>query len=377
MILTKINLINFRNYDKLELDLDKNFNVIVGQNAQGKTNILESIYVLALTKSYRTINENNLVRFGENSFFIKGKVKSSGNSTKILEIFYDSEKLLKINKKKVNKVAEYISNLNIILMTPDNIDIIKGSPIVRRNFLNIEISQISKNYLKIYNEFNKLLKMRNEYLKMININGISDKRYLDTITDKLIEKEVDILLERKHFVQNINNKISDIFNEIFGSLSIYIKYKTSIDVDCDDVDTLKQRFKELYIKNEKKELEAGMTLFGPHRDDFTILIDNKDIKEYGSQGQQKLAMIALKLAEIDTFTEFTGSNPILLLDDIFSELDREKRKKLLKYIVGKGQIIITANELNEIRNINIGYKIFNIKNKKVTEKVIVNGTSTK
>ena len=120
-----------------------------------------------------------------------------------------------------------------------------------------------------------------------------------------------------------------------------------------------------------------MTLFGPHRDDFTVLIENKDIKEYGSQGQQKLAMIALKLSEIDIFTDLTGSSPILLLDDIFSELDKEKRKKLLKYIVGKGQIIITANELNEIRNIGIDYKVFNIKNKKVTEKVIVNGTSTK
>jgi len=146
MILTKINLNNFRNYDSLELDLDKNFNIIVGHNAQGKTNILESIYVLALTKSYRTINENNLVKFGENSFFINGKIKSSGNSTKILEIYYEKEKQLKVNKKKVNKVADYISNLNIILMTPDNIDIIKGSPIIRRNFLNIEISQISKNY---------------------------------------------------------------------------------------------------------------------------------------------------------------------------------------------------------------------------------------
>jgi len=219
--------------------------------------------------------------------------------------------------------------------------------------------------------------MRNEYLKMISINGISDKRYLDTITDKLIEKEVDILIERELFLKKINDRIGKIFNDIFGSSNIYIKYKTSIEIDTDDVETLKRRFKDLYTKNEKKEIDVGMTLFGPHRDDFTILIDDKDIKEYGSQGQQKLAMIALKLAEIDVFKEFTGSNPILLLDDIFSELDKEKRKKLLKFIVGKGQIIITANELNEMKNININYKIFNIKNKKVTEKVIVNGTSTK
>ena len=138
-----------------------------------------------------------------------------------------------------------------------------------------------------------------------------------------------------------------IFSGIFGSLDIFIKYKAAIDIETDDVDELRQKFKHLYSKNEKKEIDAGMTLFGPHRDDFTILIDNKDIKEYGSQGQQKLAMIALKLSEINIFTEVTG------------------------------KIIITANELNEIRNINNDCKIFNIKNKKVTEKVIINGTSTK
>ena len=369
MILRKVKLINFRNYKKLSLNLDKKINIFIGDNAQGKTNILESIYFLALTKSYRTVDQN-LIRKEAVAAKVNGEItdKSIYRSMSV-EISKDS-KVVRINNNEVKKISDYITNLNVILISPEDISIIQGTPAERRNFLNIELSQLSRNYIKKYNEFNKLLKIRNNYLKMLYKSSNPDRRYLDSVTDNLIEREVDIYKERKMFIDKINERITQIFENITGKKNFKVKYETNVEfsefTDKCISDTLKERYNRNYIK----EVENGMTLYGPHRDDLSFTLDNDDIKLYGSQGQQKVATIALKLSEIDIFKEVKDSYPIILLDDIFSELDTKSRNKLIGYINRDIQVVITSNDTKGLNKkfLDIA-KISKVVNGNVIEKV--------
>lgn len=369
MILRKVKLINFRNYKKLSLNLDKKINIFIGDNAQGKTNILESIYFLALTKSYRTVDQN-LIRKEAVAAKVNGEIKDKSIYRSMsVEISKDS-KIVRINNNEVKKISDYITNLNVILISPEDISIIQGTPAERRNFLNIELSQLSRNYIKKYNEFNKLLKIRNNYLKMLYKSSNPDRRYLDSVTDNLIEREVDIYKERKMFIDKINERITQIFENITGKKNFKVKYETNVEfsefTDKCISDTLKERYNRNYIK----EVENGMTLYGPHRDDLSFTLDNDDIKLYGSQGQQKVATIALKLSEIDIFKEVKDSYPIILLDDIFSELDTKSRNKLIGYINRDIQVVITSNDTKGLNKkfLDIA-KISKVVNGNVIEKV--------
>ena len=368
MILKKIKLVNYRNLIKQEVEFSKNINIFIGDNAQGKTNLLESIYFLALTKSYRT-NDNNLVNKDSLSLKIKGDIKDS-NILKSLSIeLSEDNKKVRINNNPVNKISDYITNLNVILVCPEDINILQGTPQERRNFLNIELSQISKNYIKKYNEFNKILKIRNNYLKMCYGNINTDNRYLDSLTENLIEREIDIYQERNNFVNLINENISKIYKDIIGIDNFKVIYETNIDLDNFDRDYLKEKLTKKYKDSLNKEIENGMTLYGPHRDDIKFLIGEDDIKIYGSQGQQKVAIISLKLSEISIFKSITGSNPIILLDDVFSELDIKTRNKLIKYIDSDIQVIITTNDTKGLNKKFIdSSKIFNVVKGKIVEK---------
>ena len=206
LIIRKLNLINFRNYKKSSLSFDKKINIIIGDNAQGKTNILESIYLLALTKSYRTLDVN-LIKKEELIAKVKGEIKDEKIFKSLaVEITKDTKKV-KINNNDVKRITDYITNLNVILVSPEDINILQGTPAERRNFLNIELSQLSKNYMKKYNEFNKILKIRNNYLKMLYQSSNTDKRYLDSLTENLIEREIDIYKERAEFIEFINKYV--------------------------------------------------------------------------------------------------------------------------------------------------------------------------
>lgn len=364
MKISKINLVNFRNYSKLSLNLGNGMNIFVGDNAQGKTNILEAITVLALTKSHRVGINPNLIMFDRNSCKISGTIRNNKILSKMeIEINGDIKRFW-INKTEIRKVANYISHLNIIMFTPDDLEIVKGSPNVRRNLLNIQLSQISQIYLKTYNEYNKLLKTRNEYLKILFNNSIADKNYLDIITDKLIEKAIIIYQKRKEYIDLVNVSIDKIFYDISSNRGISIEYLPNIDFDNYDNESLRKKLKHTYKKNYLKELNYGMTIYGPHRDDFLFNFNDHDLKLYGSQGQQKLAILSFKLAEIDIFKDICGSSPVLLLDDIFSEFDIKKRNKLLKMISEKDiQSILTTTDLKNISKKYIEnamiFKVFN------------------
>ncbi|MBR4617878.1 MAG: DNA replication/repair protein RecF [Bacilli bacterium] len=350
MKLTKLNLLNFRNYDKLYISLNDNMNIFIGNNAQGKTNILESINLLALTKSYRAISESDLIKFNKEKAIVKGRVKDN-NTLKELEICIEKGiKTLKINKTVIRRTADYISNLMIISFTPDDLEIIKSSPSVRRNMLNIQISQLSKVYLNTYNQYSKILKTRNEYLKILFTNSLADKSYLDVITDKLIEKAIIIYQMRREYIDQINENISKIYSEICTSDNkLSIIYQPNILLEDYDSENIRDTLKKIYHDNYRKELNSGMTLYGPHRDDFSYIIDDKDLKMYGSQGQQKVAVLSHKLSEINIFYNITKTKPVLLFDDIFSELDIKKRNRILKYVKEGIQTIITTTDIKNIQ----------------------------
>ena len=344
-------------------------NIFVGDNAQGKTNILEAITFLALTKSHRLGVHPNVIMFDKKKAKIKGVVQRDKIISKLEIDILENEKKLFVNQTEIRRVADYISNLNVIVFSPDDLEIIKGSPSVRRNLLNIQLSQISKKYLNIYNEYNKLLRTRNEYLKILFQNSLADSSYLDIITDKLIEKAVYIYKKRNEYINFVNSSINTYYQKINGECGIVIKYEPNIEFNSYDDEEIRKTLKHYYKKNYKKELNYGMTLVGPHRDDFSFYLEDKDLKFFGSQGQQKTAVLAYKLSEIPIFERFLNTKPVLLLDDIFSELDLKKRNRLLKLIHTGIQSIITTTDL---KNINKKYLedayIYNVKNGKVERK---------
>lgn len=374
MNLTKINLINFRNYSKCSIKLNDRVNIFIGNNAQGKTNILESIYVLALTKSYRTNYDDILKKNGCDSYKIKGDIKIGKYFKNLSILVSGNEKKVFVNETNIKKISDYVSNFNVILFSPEDVETIKGAPSLRRELLNIEISQLYQQYIKNYNEYNKILKMRNDYLKLIYTNSLCDYRYLDVLTDNLVDRAAYIYKERIDFIDRINDNISIIYKNLTTTDELKIEYESNVDIKDKEIDKIKKSLSDKYKNNRNKEVIAGMTLYGPHRDDFHFLINDNDIKTFGSQGQQKMAMIAFKLAEIPIFEQITNTSPVLLLDDIFSEIDKTKRNRLIEYINNGIQVVITSNDTIGInKKLLQNAKIFKIDNGKIIDKGDYNG----
>ena len=370
MKISKLGLVNFRNYSNLSVSFGNGMNILVGDNAQGKTNILEAIVLLALTKSHRIGIFPNIIMFHKNRCKISGVVKKDKIISKLEIEITEEAKKLKVNQTEIKKVADYISYLNVIVFTPDDLEIIKGSPNVRRNLLNIQLSQLSKDYLRNYNEYNKLLKTRNEYLKILFNNNIADVTYLDIITDKLIERAIYIYQERKKYLDYINLSINQYFSDISNDNGLCVHYNTNVEFEDYEFETIRKKLKHTFKKNYMKELNYGMTIYGPHRDDFWFEYQNNDLKYFGSQGQQKIAILSFKLAEIPIFTDFSGTTPVLLLDDIFGELDIKKRNALLKIICRDDiQSIITTTDLKNIQKkyLENAY-VFQVKNGNIERK---------
>lgn len=364
MYLEELQLRNFRNYDSLKIKLNPHINIFYGNNAQGKTNLLESIYVLGLTKSHLLNLDNNLVKDNENACKIKGNVKNLKLKKKLEVELHENTKILKIDNIEVKKITEYInSSLNVIIFYPEDLEIIKGTPNNRRNFINLELSQLSDNYLKILNEYNKLLKIRNDYLKKISKNISIDETYFQIITNYLIDKAIIIYKMRLKFVNKINENCGKVFHELTKLEGFNIKYISNFIFDSDET-KIKSNLLNIYEKNHKKEIKLGTTLYGPHRDDIEFYLNDKNIKIYGSQGQKRLAILATKLSEIEIFKQFKNSTPILLLDDVFSELDDIKKNNLVKYIDDDIQVIITTTELKNVNKFKSA-SIFKIKNGEV------------
>lgn len=362
MYIKKLKLHDFRNYSNLNIGLTKGINIIYGENAQGKTNLLESIYVLGFTKSHRNFIDNNLIKKDCNYLTIEGIVNDKKLDNKF-NIYIDSKtKIVKFNNNTIKKISDYISLMNIIIFYPDDLELIKGSPINRRKYINLELSQLYSNYYIVINEYNKILKLRNEYLKKINKKISIDKNYINILTNYLIDKSIMIYKMRDKFIKKINEYCCDIYKDIMNLDNFNIKYKPSIEININD-----NNLKEYLIKEYNKKLDYDIricsTSIGPHKDDIEFFLGEKNLKFYGSQGQQRVAVLALKLSEIEIFKKYKETTPILLLDDIFSELDDKKKNNLLKYISRDIQTIITTTDLNNLdKKLIKKSKLFNINN---------------
>lgn len=345
MFIKSIYLNNFRNYESLKVDFKNGINIIVGENGQGKTNLLEAIYVLGITKSHRSFIDNNLIKDGSKRAIIQGIIEKNNIDTKY-EIELSSKKVLKIDQDQIKKITDYVSNINIIIFYPDDLELIKGSPNLRRRYINVELSQLQPNYMMILNEYNKILKMRNDYLK----KSLIDDSYLKILTNYLIEKATLITIMRNRFINYLNESVSDIYENISLLKNFKLKYKPNIKITTFEKEEIKTKYENLFLSNVEIEKKLKTTMFGPHKDDFEFYIENYNLKLFGSQGQQRMAILTLKLAEIEIFKKYKETIPILLLDDVFSELDDKKKNNLLHYISNNIQTIITTTDLNNIDN---------------------------
>ena len=347
MILKKLELKNYRNYKNACLNFNSGLNILIGNNAQGKTNILESIYVLSLSKSFLTNNDKNLIKIGADSAKIKG-IFDIQNTTKQFSVLLNHlDKKVYINDKEVKKISDYVLNIKIISFGPSDLKIIKDSPSGRRKFLNIALSQFDCKYFNTLSKFNSILRNRNEYLKKIKKdNGKYDIAYIEVLNNKYVDLCIEIFIKRKTFVDNINNIIFKKYGEITGDYNLSLKYD-SIFNNVENTE-YKQFLLNKLSDNFDKEIYYGSSIYGVHRDDFSFYLNDINLSLYGSQGQQRVAILALKLAELDIFTKYLNDTPILLLDDLFSELDILKKNNILKKISPDIQTIITTTDLNKI-----------------------------
>lgn len=358
----KLKLINFRNYSKLDIEFNPYLNIIIGNNAQGKTNILEAIYYLSITKSFLILNDSVSVKNGELFLKIVGNISNNKGKKKLEVIINENGKKLLINDNEIKKHASYIGNLKVIIFNPDNIRLIKDAPGNRRKFLNVEISQLDNKYINNLNEYNIVLKQRNEYLKVIK-NGKINQVYFDILNEKLIDLAVYIYDGRIKFIQMINKYITDIFKDISGYDGLMVNYLPSVDID-----NIKKNMEDKLNNNYEREIIYGNTLYGPHRDDFSFKLLDDDLILYGSQGQLKMAILALKLAEVKVFYEVCGEYPVLLLDDLFSELDVLKRNKVISYLNKDIQTVVTTTDLENIDSDFINKaNVYKIENGKICE----------
>lgn len=360
MYLKRIELKNFRNYSNLKISFNKGINILYGNNAQGKTNLLESIYILGLTDTFRNVSNQDMIKSNKNYFQIDGILKKEALDTMMQLKYIDNKKFMKRDQTIINKVSDYISYLNIILFAPEDLDIIKGPPINRRRFLNTELSQLYRNYYILYNEYEKILKMRNDYIKTNNYN----KDYFDILTSYYIDKNILIYKLRKKFISKINLYCRGIYKDITGLDGFKIIYRPNIEYDVNNYD--KNYYLKYFQDKYEYEYKIGSSVFGIHKDDFDFFLGDIDLKHYGSQGQKKIAVLALKLSEIEIFKKYKDSMPILLLDDVFSEIDNVKNNNLLKYLNKDIQVIITTVSLDKInKNILKKAKKFIVDNGKV------------
>lgn len=341
MFLKELKVVNFRNYKKLTLQLKNGINILYGENGQGKTNLLESIYFLGITKSHRFSSDQELIYHGENTLKVSGKIKNNGLSKKLEITLSDGQKKYKCDSNNIKKVSEYMSHLNVIIFYPEDLEIIKGSPKIRRKYVDTELSQLNRGYCAVINDFQKILKMRNEYLKNSNF----DDNYFEILDQYFIQKCEIIYKMRNRFINKINEYVPSIYKDIMKIDNFHISYKKN---DFEEEKVTAEMLLNYSKKIRSKEKLYGTTLFGPQRDDIEFFIGENSMKYFASQGQQRAAVLALKLSEIEIFKKNTGKTPILLLDDVFSELDKKKKNNLLKYIEDDIQTIITTTDLSNI-----------------------------
>ena len=329
MRIHELNLRNYRNYDKASVRFEPGINLILGNNAQGKTNLLESLVYLSLTRSFRINEDEKLIRDGCEYAMLE----CTADQQRLKIILHPKGKSLFLNKVPIRKSSEFIGKLNVVLFTPDDLGIFQDSPRERRKVINQEITKISSRYLTELNQYMNLLKDRNLLLKREK----PDEVYLDTLDEKMIELSGTIIEQRKKFITKINEVIGEEFRGLSGMQEkIEVRYESCVKENTEE------DLAEMYRNSRRRDLETHVTGNGIHREDMTFLMNGENVIYCASQGQKRMIILAFKLALMRYIEEMTGQKAVVLLDDVFSELDLEKQKRLIQRIRNTEQCIITA-----------------------------------
>ncbi|WP_302626414.1 DNA replication/repair protein RecF [uncultured Eubacterium sp.] len=362
MIITKLELSNFRNYKLLKLDFDNKTNILYGNNAQGKTNILESIYMCSTTKSHRSNKDFELINFDSNEGHIKLYINKNNREQRIdIHLRKNKSKGIAINGIPIKKASELFGIFNVIIFSPEDLNIIKNGPSERRKFIDMELCQLDKIYVYNLVNYNKVLSQRNQLLKDLYFKP-ELKQTLDVWDMQLAEYGSKVIKRREQFIKEISNILIPIHDELTnGQEEIEVVYEKNSEPD------------DLYqniLFNREKDIKYKTTSVGPHRDDIVFFNKGKNIKTYGSQGQKRTIALSLKLAEIELVKSLINDKPVLLLDDVLSELDSDRQNHLLKSL-DNIQTIITCTGLDEfIENRFKINKVFQVTNGNVAEKLV-------
>jgi len=359
MFIKTLKLESFRNYEQLNSEFSNYTNIFIGKNAQGKTSILESLYILGLTKSHKVNKDRDVVKIGAQYSKISSLINLNGKDIELDIVISKVGKKAKYNQIELEKLSEYIGILNVVMFAPEDLDLIKGNPQTRRKFLDLEIGQISKSYLYSLQNYKKVLKQRNDLLKSMQNSKEKDMLLLDILTDQLISYLEEVVKDRREFLIKINKYTNEIYKKLSNlNDNLVVKYLPSVE----------SNYKKEFVSKYKYDIITGTTNIGAHRDDIEFYLKDNYVKTHGSQGEMRTAVLSVKLALIDFIFDYKNDYPVLLLDDVLSELDEDRQNNLIDYIQNKTQTFITSTEIKSINLTKIkDYKIFKIENGLIKE----------
>ena len=353
MYVSSIRLRNYRNYENQIINFDKGMNIVIGNNGEGKTNLLESIYLLSTTRSHRIDDNKELIRFECEFGSVEGNVIFNNQSSRISVVVHKKGKTLMINNNPVRKNSEFIGKLNAVLFAPDDMNLFDDSPKIRRRLFDIEIGKLYSVYMYSLSNYLKYLKERNNYLK-----GNVDRLMLETLTEIMYEPQIQIIKERNNFINRVNRYLSIYYSQISGEEhDLKIEYRSVI-TEKENDEVMKQQLIRLYENIRERDIYLKQTNTGIHREDYVFYLDGRDVSMYCSQGQKRTVILALKMAVVQIIYDIRKEYPVLLLDDLFSELDSNRRYNVLKMLPSSIQTIITTTDAREaelIRDKNVNF----------------------
>lgn len=343
MILSSLELTNFRNFEHLVINFSPKNNILFGANAQGKTNIIEAIFLLCFSRSFRALNESETVTFNKNHAFIVGHFENDLKIKRDVVVDYlkGEGKKIFVDKKKLNRFSELVGQFPIVLLTPEDFKITVGTPSERRKLVDTILSQISNSYLKTIQQFIRVLKQRNKILSKAAFDGSISNASLEPWNENLVKFGSALVKFRHIFVFEFFPLLSKIYMDLnLSNESLVFSYKPSFEYN--DINEIESAFTNALINKSRLERLRGISLIGPHRDDFSFKIGSKELRKYGSRGQHKTVLIALKIAEYNYLKNKRKEIPIMLLDDLFSDLDSNREEKIIEKIQNGGQVFITT-----------------------------------
>lgn len=347
MKLSQLRLHHFRNYENLSLSFDDGIHILSGRNAQGKTNILEAILYISTTRSHRTNNDEDLMKEGQDAFFIKALITKNHKKEQLSVSVNEKGKNLFVYKTPVSRVSDFIGEFNAVMFCPDDMTLFNASPRVRRRFVDMELSKVSKTYVSTLFVAQKLLKERNAYLKQNQIN----KDYLEVITTQMIDAQIIVMKQRYFFLQQLLEKCEQFYKTLSDDATeLSVTYESCVPFHLDE-EILRKELHEKYERTLERDMLLKVTSAGIHKEDFVFKMNGHDVANYASQGQKRSILLALKIGMIYMIHDIIKEYPVLLLDDVFSELDFKRRNELLKSLPKEVQIFISTTDVKEFTDI--------------------------